>query len=225
MLANRSGAAGAVNGEREAAILNMVSPQSDLPADRDDAEPLLQEFRSLWQEADALWTVHQNDPEFLGYVSADYLAVFRMLSALRDRAQTFLEWGSGLGVVTIMASRLGYDAYGIETEELLVDYSRDFAARYAPKANFALGNFIPDEFEWQPSEGDEVQRTAIDTPAAYATLDMELRDFDLVYAYPWPDEQTLFSNIMRQCGGRGAYLLSYDVREGLSLKRPRRPRD
>ena len=62
-------------------------------------------------------------------------------------------------------------------------------------------------------------RTVIDTPSAYEALDMELRDFDLVYAYPWPDEHTLFRSIMRQFGCSNALLLSYDAREGIELIR------
>ena len=113
------------------------------------------EFQQLWDEAESIWDQHSADAPFHGYVSADFAEVLRSLVELRSRSFTFVEWGSGLGVVTIMASRLGYDAYGIEAEGDLVDYSRELASVYGPDAQFVEGSFIPDEFDWDPGQGDE----------------------------------------------------------------------
>lgn len=183
--------------------------------DSDDC--LLREFTGLWAAADKLWEQNSEKPAFHGYVSSNYQAVYDHLNQLRGRVLTVLEWGSGLGIVTIMASRMGFEAYGIESESELVEYSEQFARDYGPDAQFAQGSFIPDEFEWDPSGGDEVVRTDIDSPAAYDAFDMELRDFDLIYAYPWPDERIMFCNIIRQFGRKDAMLLAFDVREGLEL--------
>ena len=180
---------------------------------------LLDEFSRLWEEAEAIWTKYEHAPAFHGYVSADYASVFEALVELRGSVSSMLEWGAGLGIVTIMASRMGFDAYGIEAEPELVSHAENLAEKFGPTARFAQGSFIPDEFVWDPAEGEEVNRTVIDVAAGYAELDMELRDFDLVYAYPWPDEHTLYRNIMRDCGRRGALLLTYDVREGMELTR------
>jgi hypothetical protein len=130
-----------------------------------------------------------------------------------------LEWGSGLGIVTIMASRMGFEAYGIEAEPCLVTHAENLARTYGPNAQFAQGSFIPDDFAWNPADGGDVDRTVIDVASAYDKLDMELKDFDLVYAYPWPDEHTLYHNIMREFGRKGAMLLTYDAREGMELVR------
>lgn len=178
---------------------------------------LLSEFQEMWSEADQIWEQHHKDAGFFRYVSADYQAVFEALSRVQGRA-TFLEWGSGLGVATIMASRMGFEAYGIEAESELVDYSETFAKKYGPSASFAHGSFIPEEFQWDPAEGEEVFRTIIDLPSAYDVFDLELRDFDLVYAYPWPDEYMLYCSILRQYGRSGSMLLSYDAREGMLEK-------
>lgn len=178
---------------------------------------MLTEFRQLWADVDEIWQANAEAPAFDGYVSADYEAVYKSLLSLRGRAETFLEWGSGLGVVTIMASRMGFEAYGIEAEASLVEYAEELADTYGEESQFAHGSFIPDEFEFNAADGDEADRTAIKIPAAYGDLDMELRDFDLVFVFPWPDEHQLCRNIMRQCGREDSLLISYDACEGVEL--------
>ena len=180
---------------------------------------LLSDFRRLWAEGEDLWSRHQDAPAFHGYVSADYLAVYESLARLRGSVLSVLEWGSGLGIVTIMASRMGFEAYGIEAEPRLVMHAEDLARTYGPDAQFAQGSFVPDDFAWDPADGSDVYRTVIDAPSAYDELDIKLTDFDLVYAYPWPDEHILYHNIMRNFGRKGAMLLTYDAREGMELVR------
>ena len=183
------------------------------PCDRE----ILAEFKCFWTEVDSLWQQHQAAPAFEGYVSADYLSVFYSLAQLRNRVSTVLEWGSGLGVVSIMASRMGFEAFGIEAEAGLVEYALGFAEKYGPETQFAHGSFIPDEFVWNPNSGEQLNRTVIDLPAAYDQFELELQDFDLIYAYPWPEEHQFYHSILRQFGRPGALLLTYDGREGLEL--------
>ncbi len=166
-------------------------------------------------DADEVWERNQNREAFASYVSADYDEVFKSLVELRKRANTFLEWGSGLGCVTIMASRLGYESYGIEAAAELVDYSRGYAEQLAPGATFEVGSFVPDDFEWNPGNGDEAVRTFIDLPDAYEKIGMDLADFDLVYAYPWPTEHELYQNILQEFARPGTQYLFYDAREGI----------
>lgn len=184
-----------------------------------EAEHLLLEMKQLWTESDEIWDRCRDQLEFGSFVSADYLAIYRELVRLRGQVETVLEWGSGLGVVTIMASRLGFDAYGIEVEPVLVEHSLELAEKYGPNAQFATGSFIPDEYEWNSEITSDSTRTDHDSRAAYDELDMELRDFDLVYAYPWPDEHGFFMNILRTCGREGSLFLSYDAREGAAVTR------
>ena len=118
-------------------------------------ESLPPSFEQLWSDAAAIWEKHQDDPAFEGYVSADYLAVFRSLQNFQNRCSTFLEWGSGLGVVAIMAAEIGFDAYGIEIEPELVEHSCRLADRYRSTAKFACGSFIPAEYQEASFDGDE----------------------------------------------------------------------
>ena len=180
---------------------------------------MLTAFGKLWDEADQIWDKHQDTTAFGTYVSANFLAVYQTLAGLRGQVETVLEWGSGLGVVTIMASQMGFEAYGIEAEQELVTMSEGLAARHGSTAQFVTGSFIPDEFEWILADGDEAERTFVDVPAAYEEMDLELRDFDLIYAYPWPEEHRLYRNIVRTLGRSDALLLTYDGREGVELIR------
>ncbi len=179
---------------------------------------LVEEFEQLWEEAEAHRAAHLKAPGFSNYVSADFEQVFHALLEQRHKRLRFLEWGSGLGVVTIMASRLGFESYGIEIEPVLVDFAWELAGSYDSDAEFFVGSFIPDGFELDIEEGDEIFRTVEHTEPAYDEMDMELRDFDLIYAYPWPDEHGFHFSIMRQFGNPGAMLMTYDGREGVETR-------
>jgi len=181
--------------------------------------PPVEAFENLWQEAQQLWERHRLTPPFEGYVSGDYVGLYHVLAKLHGQVWTFLEWGSGLGVLTIMASRMGFEAYGIETEPVLIDHANDLAERHGSDAQFAEGSFIPEQFDISFSAEYAINRTVIDMPSAYDTIDMELSDFDLVYGFPWPEEHDFFRAIMRQCARPEALFLSYDARDEISLCR------
>lgn len=179
-------------------------------------------FPKLWQQAREIWDTSENLPGFEAYVSADYSQVLDSLRTMQGRADTFLEWGSGLGVVTIMASRLGFSAYGIEISPQLVAHARQLADEFAPLAKFAESSFVPNEYRWDPRMDDDGTRTDFESPDGYSEFDMRLADFDLVYAYPWPQEQRIFSDILRKHGRPGGILMTFDVREGMAVKRLKR---
>ncbi len=109
-------------------------------------------------------------PGFEAYVSADYAQVLDSLRTMQGRADTFLEWGSGLGVVTIMASRLGFSAYGIEISPQLVAHARQLADEFAPLAKFAESSFVPNEYRWDPRMDDDGTRTDFESPDGYSEV-------------------------------------------------------
>ena len=134
---------------------------------------LLNEFADLWSDAEKLWDQHQESPGFHAYVSADYSAIFTALQQLRNSAVTVLEWGSGLGIATIMASRMGFEAYGIEAEQELLEHSDRLANAYGSTATFAQGSFVPDEFRHQSETHHEQKKTIIDLADAYVKLGLK----------------------------------------------------
>jgi len=194
----------------------------ELTVNDDCTSPILPGLEDLWTEAAEIWDELENRGDFFNFVAADYEAVYHALVGLQGQVETVLEWGSGLGVISIMAARLGFDAYGIEIEPELIDLSSGLAEKYGGDVRFAAGSYVPNDYRLNPELIDGDFRTSLDDRDAYDALDMELRDFDLVYMFPWPNELALHQDIMRQCGGRDGLFLTFDAREGLSLMRPSR---
>ena len=125
------------------------------------------------------------------FVPGDYRYAFQILQWLlrtkaADKGTAFLEWGSGQGMVTILAALLGYDAVGVEIDEALVRESRELAARYDTQARFEQGSYDP------ASSGLKVftaQKRAV------------------VYVYPWPGEEPFFLQLFAATADPGAFLL------------------
>lgn len=177
------------------------------------ADELQSRLNALWKEAGEIWDRSENEASFRRFVSTDYQAVYATMRELQDEVHTFLEWGSGTGVVTIMAGMLGWAAYGIEIEPDLVERSRRLAEGYCCDVEFGTGNFIPESY----IATDEWQGKLREDESGYSALELQLNEFDLVYAYPWPDEIALFDDIMRHCG-RGVRFLTYDDKNGIRLQ-------
>jgi hypothetical protein len=181
--------------------------------------PILPGLEELWLEAGAIWDRFHERGDFFNFVASDYRAVYQLLAGLQGQAGTVLEWGSGLGVVAIMAARLGFQAYGIEIEPRLVDLACGLADKYDAHVEFALGSYVPGDYTLDAELVDADFRTSFDDEPAYGELDMELRDFDIVFVYPWPNERALHQDIMRRCGGPHSLFVTFDVREGLTIER------
>jgi hypothetical protein len=157
--------------------------------------------------------------EWHPFVAADYECVLQALLALRAPGLRFLEWGSALGVITIMADLLGYEACGIELDPALVVVARNLARRNESRARFAVGSFLPADYEWRPRSGDGRLGTIGEGPAGYADLGHPLADFDLVFAFPWTGEEPLMHDLMQRHGGSEARLLLYGVTGGVQVYR------
>lgn len=181
--------------------------------------PILDGLEQLWDEAGEIWDRFHERGDFFNFVASDYEAVYQTLAGLKGQAETVLEWGSGLGVIAITAARLGFDAYGIEIEPELVDLAEGLAEKYDADVEFAQGSYVPGDYVLNSELVDADFRTSFDDAPAYDALDMDLRDFDIVFVYPWPNERALHEDIMRQCGGAHSLFVTFDVREGLKIER------
>jgi hypothetical protein len=118
-------------------------------------------------------------------VASDYSRVYEILHAVAASrlapGNLFCEWGSGFGVVACLAAMLGFDACGIEIEAELVHHARRLADDFGLPVHFFHGSFLTS------------------APA----------DFDVVFAYPWPDEERLIARLFERHATTGSVLVSY----------------
>jgi len=138
------------------------------------------------------------------FVPADYVLVFDALCALRPRMPRnplFIEWGSGLGVVSLMAAALGWKATGVEIQRPLYLQSRRLAERFDLPAMFLHGSFFPED------------------PTAIEKSDERYAAADLVYVYPWPDQELEIFDLFDRTSKAGALLLTYYGVEDLRVFR------
>ena len=157
------------------------------------------------------------------FVPSDFAGAYRVLRALEASGQLvgrwFCEWGSGLGVTACLASMLEFDAWGIEIEGELVESARRLAADFDLPAEFVQGSFIP-------TGGDNFVEAAGDcawlTDSAgggYEEMGIGPEEFDIVFAYPWPDEECLTAALFEHFAQEGAVLMTYHEVGGLRLRR------
>lgn len=165
----------------------------------------------------------QSECRVPAFVPCDYAAAFGVLRELADgghvRGYRFCEWGSGFGVVVGLAAMLDFDATGIEIEPLLVAEARKLAEDFDLPVEFVQGSFVPrgaedrvhsrGTYSWLTTEGDY----------AYDDLDLEVSDLDVVFAYPWPDEEAVVCDLFDRYAGTGAVLATYHGSGEFRLKR------
>jgi hypothetical protein len=157
------------------------------------------------------------------FVPSDFELAYRGLVAIQSQrlatGRRFIEWGSGIGVITCLADRAGFDAVGIEIETQLVDIAEELAASHDIDVEFARGSFLPPGSEPRLEMPDDVAWLATTGADGYEELEMDPDEFDVVFAYPWPGEEGVIFDVFMDCAANGAMLLTYHGQEGLRLQR------
>ncbi|MFH0879651.1 MAG: class I SAM-dependent methyltransferase [Lentisphaerota bacterium] len=156
------------------------------------------------------------------FVPSDFLTVFSALSAIRQKGQArgwrFCEWGSGFGVVTGLASMLGFKACGIEIEPDLVDQASQLAADFGLNIEFFCGSFIPSGFTLKGTEMETppdsrptpaLSRDREQAASTFEEMGLDMKDFDVIYAYPWPGEALRLEQLFDEVAADGALLVTY----------------
>jgi len=192
--------------------------------------PLPKYVAAFLEEADErlndLVTETSNRPS--GFVSSNATTVYQALRAIEQQnlstGTIFCEWGSGLGVAAALATMLGFESYGIEIEEPLVEAARNLAADFDLPTQFVQGSFIPAGAEAcaeqsYANNSSEFLWVVTDADAAYEELGLELDDFDLVFAYPWPGDDSLLADLFDRYAAQEALLLTYDQFNSIQLRR------
>ncbi len=130
--------------------------------------------------------VRNNPIRVSGFAPSGFATVYQSLRAIVEEklapGNSFCEWGSGFGVVASLAGMLGFDAYGIEIDKNLYDASRSLASEFELPVQFIHGNFVHrDDFK-------TVNEFATEGASASQKLGLDVYEFDVVFAYPWPSE-------------------------------------
>jgi hypothetical protein len=192
----------------------------DLPADR---VALPSDVRAFLDEADRRIERFQRDSRVPAFVPSDFPGAYGVLHALSESGAApgglFCEWGSGFGVVACLAAMLDYDAHGIEIDDGLVTEARRLAADFDLPVEFLCGSFIPagaersvgrtDRFNWLTTRAGDPEGEWGLGPA----------DFDVVFAFPWPDEERVIADLFHRHAAAGAVLVTYHEGQDFRVRR------
>lgn len=164
----------------------------------------------------------------LSFVPSEFRPTWRGLAWLWDQrlvgGRSFCEWGSGFGVVALLAAQLGFHASGIEVEPVLVDESIALSQAVGVDVEFVAGSFVPDGSLETPGAMEELDWLDYSAPPAYEDLGYDADDFDVIFAYPWPGEQHVVYDLFEEHASPGALLLTFHGTDGLLLHRLERSR-
>ncbi|MFN7587710.1 MAG: hypothetical protein ACK501_11330 [Planctomycetota bacterium] len=153
-----------------------------------------------------------------GAIPSDHERVVRCLRTLRAHEPglvRLLEWGSGLGIVAVAASLLGYDAHGIEWDDAMVHEAEQLARAHRVDVPFVAGSFVPPGSEALLDRAELTTRTVLQSDDAYDRLERDLDEFDVVFAYPWPEEEALYRRLFQRGAADGAVLVLYGQLDGV----------
>jgi hypothetical protein len=196
-------------------------PLLDVPLELDDAE-VPGDVRRFLAEANRRIDAFQQESRVPGFVSTDLERAYRVLRVVAQSRLTpgglFCEWGCGFGAIACLAAMLDFDAVGIEIEAELVQAARQLAADFAVPVEFVNASFLPRGsavhtevglgFAWLKAEEARPGEVGFDPD-----------DFDVIFAYPWPDEEDVAADLFGRYARPGALLVTYHGGDLFRLRR------
>ena len=195
-------------------------PLVEIPVERSDA-PLPTEVRAYLRAADQL--AEAASDRLTAFVPSNYHLAYSVLRALASsvaiRGNRFCEWGSGLGVVAGVAALVDFESYGIEADGELVLTARRLAEDHNVPVEFVHGSFIPRGAEARVHAAGLYAWMTTESDGAYDELGLDPSDFDVVYAYSWPDEEETVAALFERYAGTGAVLVSYHGETNFRIRR------
>lgn len=180
------------------------------------------EVRRFLGEADLRIERFQRDSSVPGFVPSDYRRAYGVLARLAESSlapgDRLCEWGSGFGVVACLAAMVGFDACGIEIDGDLVREARELADDFDLSVEFIRGSFIPrggeklvgdsSSYNWLTTDGED-HDADLGGPA----------DFDVIFAYPWPDEEKTVARLFDAYARNGAILVTHHGGDEFQVRR------
>ena len=188
-----------------------------------DTGPLPGDVARFLREAERRIEQFQATSRTHAFVPSDYAGAYHVLRAIAAAnaapGPRFCEWGSGFGVVASLAALLDFEAYGIEIEPELVEAAEALAGDFEIPVSFVRDSFIPPGGEDCADVPTSFGWLTADAGRADEELDLTTDDFDVVFAYPWPDEEKVIDDLFCRYGGHGAVLVTYHGGEGFRIRR------
>jgi len=146
-----------------------------------------------------------NDSVTENFVRCDFQLLDQSLTWIEQNqlmaGNRFCELGSGFGVAALLASLRGMESIGIEIESYLVDQAGDLADALDLSAEFYCGSFVPRGI------------------SSYEEIGLDMDDFDLFFAFPWPGEEHFFESVFEAGAADNSLLLTYRGKDGMHLVR------
>jgi hypothetical protein len=181
------------------------------------------DVRAFLREADRRierFTRYRHCP---GFVPCDFVRAYGLLRALSESTlatgSLFCEWGSGFGVVACLAAMLDFESHGIEIQGELVDEAQQLARDFELPVEFLHASFIPEGSEKCLARDEPFAWLTTEASAALDEVSLDPGAFDVIFAYPWPDEEHVIPALFEQHAGVGALLLTYHGLEDLRVRR------
>jgi hypothetical protein len=189
-------------------------------------DPIPADVARFIREADRRIEVFQDSCRVPGFVPSDYSAGYRVLRAVAEsgltRGRRFCEWGSGFGVVACLAAMLDFDACGVEVESILVEEAQRLADDFELPVDFAAGSYVPRGAEDRIHRGGSYSWFSTEGDYAYEDLGLDPGDMDVIFAYPWPDEEPVTLDLFQRYCGSGAVLITFHGGDDFRVRRNRK---
>ena len=155
------------------------------------------------------------------YVPSNAEDAYRALVWIRQNnlaeGNRFCEWGSGFGMITLLAALAGFDATGVEIVESLYEEAVQLADDLNIPARFLNDDSVPEGFEYA-SDGtgeagaltssfllpsQEGERESFFEPV------IPMEELDVIYCYPWPGEAGMIEDLFDATAAEGTLLVTY----------------
>jgi hypothetical protein len=81
------------------------------------------------------------------------------------------------------------------------------------------GSFVPPGSDRLLDRAELSTRTVLQSDDAYDRLERDLDEFDVVFAYPWPEEEKLYRKLFLRHAAEGAVLVVYGQLDGVRALR------